>query len=114
MMRAATDNADLILMPYNYLMDAESRKPYEMRWKDSIIIFDEAHNLESVAAESLSVEISSTLVAGCIAEADKAAKRLELQGELTIGAIGHRVLLLEWTEGTRPPSMLHPLPQYSG
>jgi hypothetical protein len=97
MMRAATDNADLILMPYNYLMDAESRKPYEMRWKDSIIIFDEAHNLESVAADSLSVEISSTLVAGCIAEADKAAKRLELQGELTIVAIGDRVLLLEWT-----------------
>jgi Rad3-related DNA helicase len=80
MMRAATDTADLILMPYNYLMDAESRKPYEMRWKDSIIIFDEAHNLEGVAAESLSVEITSTLLAGCISEADRSAKKLEMHG----------------------------------
>lgn len=93
-MRGATDHADLILMPYNYLMDAESRKPYEMRWKDSIIIFDEAHNLEGVAADSLSVEISSSLISGCIAEVDRSFSRMQT-GEGTQASIaGRRVLII--------------------
>lgn len=38
--------ADIIFMPYNYLLEKEQRKSLKgIQWEDSVIIFDEAHNL---------------------------------------------------------------------
>jgi regulator of telomere elongation helicase 1 len=47
-MREAALSAELILMPYNYLLDASIRASLKLEWSRAIVIFDEAHNLEEV------------------------------------------------------------------
>ena len=37
--------ADVIFMPYNYLIDDKIRENYEIDYANSVIIFDEAHNV---------------------------------------------------------------------
>jgi regulator of telomere elongation helicase 1 len=39
--------ADIIFMPYNYILDRTTRQSFEIDVSRSIIIFDEAHNLGS-------------------------------------------------------------------
>ncbi len=46
--QSMVESADLIFMPYNYLVDASTRRGLEsIRWADSVLIFDEAHNVEA-------------------------------------------------------------------
>lgn len=51
--------ADLVFMPYNYLLDKKTRGSSLLSFKDAIVIFDEAHNVESSCYEAVSCEISS-------------------------------------------------------
>ena len=51
--------ADLIFLPYNYIVDINSRKSQNIILKDSIIIFDEAHNIESVCCDTKTVEFTT-------------------------------------------------------
>ena len=44
----ALQDADLILMPYNFLVDASVRKGLKIEWENSIILVDEAHNVVRV------------------------------------------------------------------
>lgn len=37
--------ADIIFMPYNYLIDEKIRENFDIPYNNSIIIFDEAHNI---------------------------------------------------------------------
>ena len=39
-------------MPYNYLLDSKINSVYRLELEDSILIFDEAHNVEGVTEES--------------------------------------------------------------
>lgn len=44
-------SADIVFMPYNYLIDAKSRMGLgKISWENSVLIFDEAHNLEVKSA----------------------------------------------------------------
>jgi len=52
--RESLTNADLVLAPYNYVLDRQLRRSINLNFKDSIVIFDEAHNLESCASEAAS------------------------------------------------------------
>jgi regulator of telomere elongation helicase 1 len=49
--------ADLVFMPYNYLIDEKIRENFEVQYKGSCIIFDEAHNASSTAEDVVSFEI---------------------------------------------------------
>lgn len=50
-------------MPYNYLLDPKMRKANKIDLQNTIIILDEAHNVEKMCEESASSSISSTQIA---------------------------------------------------
>ncbi len=63
--------ADIFFMPYNYLVDPTVRSSLpDIDWQNSIVIIDEAHNLESVCTDSTSFELSAALISVCIKECD--------------------------------------------
>ncbi|THG03844.1 hypothetical protein TEA_017297 [Camellia sinensis var. sinensis] len=84
--------ADIVFAPYNYLIDRGNRKSLSIRWNNSILIFDEAHNLvsrdacfcdilvfdgrkisdkmqESLCADAASFDLPSGILTTCISEA---------------------------------------------
>ncbi|GKD79120.1 regulator of telomere elongation helicase 1 isoform X1 [Tanacetum coccineum] len=61
---------DILFAPYNYLIDPGNRKSLTIQWADSILIFDEAHNLESICADAASFDLHSSLLTSCITEAE--------------------------------------------
>ena len=74
-----TDKADILLIPYNYLLDEKMRKRHKIEVANRyflenrrkflnfrIIIVDEAHNVESVCESSGSLSLTSTESAGAI------------------------------------------------
>ncbi|UMM13126.1 hypothetical protein L5515_001560 [Caenorhabditis briggsae] len=71
MSRQRSETAELILLPYNYIIDPKMRRRYKLDLKNSIVIFDEAHNLESICESNASAELSSTSIALCIEELKK-------------------------------------------
>jgi Rad3-related DNA helicase len=44
-------------MPYSYMLNAQMREKLQLQIKDSIIVFDEAHNIDSNCEEIYSFEI---------------------------------------------------------
>ncbi|KAL7162430.1 hypothetical protein ACSBR2_042840 [Camellia fascicularis] len=61
--------ADIVFAPYNYLIDPGNRKSLSIKWNNSILIFDEAHNLESLCADAASFDLPSWILTACISEA---------------------------------------------
>lgn len=57
--RELLEDADLVFMPYNYLLDKKTRGSSLLSFKDAIVIFDEAHNVESSCYDAVSCEINS-------------------------------------------------------
>jgi len=61
-------SAELVFLPYNYLLDPNIRATVKIDWRNAIVIVDEAHNLEKVACDAASVTISSENIASIIKE----------------------------------------------
>lgn len=52
--REMARTADLVFMPYNYLIDSKNRSGLNMlRLENSILIFDEAHNVEVITLDHI-------------------------------------------------------------
>ncbi|KAG1696126.1 Regulator of telomere elongation helicase 1 [Nymphon striatum] len=66
--RELKNNADIIFMPYNYLLDSKARKRHGIEMKNCVVIFDEAHNIASVCENSSSVQLKSQDLATAISE----------------------------------------------
>lgn len=63
--------ADLIFMPYNYLLEEKIRENftfYGLNFRNAIIIFDEAHNIATCAEEVASFELKAKHLDQCITE----------------------------------------------
>lgn len=60
------DGADIVFMPYNYLLDPKIRKANKVDLHNTIVILDEAHNVEKMCEESASVQITSSEIAVAI------------------------------------------------
>eukprot|EP00347_Sterkiella_histriomuscorum_P004083 403361814 len=51
--------ADILFMPYNFLIDPKIREIFEFKFKNSIIIFDEAHNVPQQAEDASSFDLDT-------------------------------------------------------
>ncbi|CAL8084972.1 unnamed protein product [Calicophoron daubneyi] len=64
--REMKSNADIIFMPYNYLLDPKIRRLYNIDLENAVVIFDEAHNIEQVCEDAASVNLTSSTLAAAI------------------------------------------------
>eukprot|EP00771_Trimastix_marina_P000080 gnl/Trimastix_PCT/1083.p1 GENE.gnl/Trimastix_PCT/1083~~gnl/Trimastix_PCT/1083.p1 ORF type:complete len:1148 (-),score=270.65 gnl/Trimastix_PCT/1083:33-3476(-) len=78
--RQLQSDAELVLLPYNYVVDAATRRRMGFSLEDAIVIFDEAHNMEHVACDAASFELSTLDLATAIAEIDSCVQALEQRG----------------------------------
>lgn len=69
--------AEIIFMPYNYLIDPLLRKKVNVDITNSIIIFDEAHNIQKLCAEASSFDFSAINICKAIAEIEKCRSELD-------------------------------------
>uniref|UniRef100_A0A8C2M8X8 Regulator of telomere elongation helicase 1 n=1 Tax=Cricetulus griseus TaxID=10029 RepID=A0A8C2M8X8_CRIGR len=85
--RNMKQQADIIFMPYNYLLDAKSRKAHNIDLKGTVVIFDEAHNVEKICEESASFDLTPRDVASGLEAINQVLEeqaRLAQQGELQL------------------------------
>jgi len=66
--RKCHEDADMILLPYNYLIDPSIRKTMNIVLQDAILLIDEAHNIEDVCSSAYSFDLTSTQLANAITE----------------------------------------------
>lgn len=81
MARELKQDADIIFLPYNYLLDPKSRKAHGVELQGNIVIFDEAHNVEKMCEEAASLQIRSTDIALCIDEVTQVMKKMQEMSE---------------------------------
>ncbi|XP_022696007.1 regulator of telomere elongation helicase 1 homolog [Varroa jacobsoni] len=62
--------SDVIFVPYNYIVDPSTRRSQAIELDGNVVIFDEAHNIESFCEDSLSFSMSSTDLAASVKELD--------------------------------------------
>ncbi len=60
--------AEIVFLPYNYLVDPNIRSNLNLDLTDAVVIFDEAHNIEGVCSDAASYEINSGTLAVAISE----------------------------------------------
>lgn len=58
--RKLYDGAELIFCPYNYIIDPVIRNILDINLKDSIVILDEAHNIEDASRSAGSIDVDET------------------------------------------------------
>ena len=75
MAREMKDVADIVFMPYNYILDSKLRNMNGVDLKNAIVILDEGHNVEKTCEEAASFELSSIDIAACISDLDAIIKR---------------------------------------
>ncbi|XP_054781644.1 regulator of telomere elongation helicase 1 homolog [Prosopis cineraria] len=57
---------DMVFAPCNYLIDHGYRESLNIFWDYIILVFDEAHNLESLYVDAASPDLCSWLLTACI------------------------------------------------
>ncbi|XP_026685645.1 regulator of telomere elongation helicase 1 homolog [Diaphorina citri] len=80
-------NADVIFLPYNYLLDQRIRKTQEIELNNDIIILDEAHNVEKICEEAASVSIASSDLALCITEVTSVMEMVVRDEDMAFGGL---------------------------
>ena len=54
------NKADIVLSPYNFILDPIVQKSIGLDLKDKIIVFNEAHNLETITEDAYSSELETS------------------------------------------------------
>lgn len=80
--RILNEDADVIFAPYNYLIDPRIRESTGISLENSVVIIDEAHNIEDVCRSSGSIELTSRLIEIVQNELLGAIKKSALLGEV--------------------------------
>jgi len=68
--RDSSSDADIVFVPYNYLLDSSIRATLNLSLNGSVIILDEAHNIMKTCEESASVTLETQDLAVAIQESD--------------------------------------------
>lgn len=71
--RSKLSNVDIAVLPYNYILTPSIRKKLPLTIENSILIFDEAHNLERTCEEIMSFKLSVDKLIQC----DRILSKLE-------------------------------------
>ncbi|KAM4610026.1 regulator of telomere elongation helicase 1 [Polymixia lowei] len=69
--RSLKQQADIIFMPYNYLLDPKTRRAHNIDLKGAVIIFDEAHNVVTTCEQATSFDLTPYDLASAIDAVDK-------------------------------------------
>ncbi|CAL4975503.1 unnamed protein product [Urochloa decumbens] len=73
--RELSKSVDILFAPYNYLIDPGNRRSLNaIPWDNAVLLFDEAHNLESICADAASFDLLPNNLTACIAEAHECIK----------------------------------------
>lgn len=75
--REGQAEADILFMPYNYLVDRRARAGLGLDLGGAVVIFDEAHNLEGCCGEAVSGALTSEQLQGAAEETMEIARLLE-------------------------------------
>lgn len=85
-------DAELILMPYNYLIDCKAQGALAgLALEHSVIIFDEAHNVEGSCGEARSTDIGTRQLLVCRGEIDQVNEMMRT-GTIYPGSLTHQTL----------------------
>lgn len=88
------DDADIVFMPYNYLLDPKIRKANKVDLNNTIVILDEAHNVEKMCEESASVQISSSEIAVAIEDVSHVSRiRCKFKREINVIPICRQTII---------------------
>jgi len=77
MSRELYQSADVIFLPYNYLLDHKIRSSLDIDFNGSVIIFDEAHNVQKMCEETASVTISGQDIALAIKDIEETVEEMK-------------------------------------
>jgi len=86
--REDAKEAELLLIPYDYLINPTTRESMGVSLKDAILVFDEGHNIEKSCEQAASFELRSADIGGAITELDDAFDILESEGPICEEALG--------------------------
>lgn len=75
--RGSIETADIVFLPYNYVVDTFTRESQKINLTNSIIIFDEGHNLESSCSETSSFDISTVELANFCSDLEQIVREME-------------------------------------
>eukprot|EP00930_Biecheleria_cincta_P098404 TRINITY_DN90066_c0_g1_i1.p1 TRINITY_DN90066_c0_g1~~TRINITY_DN90066_c0_g1_i1.p1 ORF type:complete len:998 (+),score=143.61 TRINITY_DN90066_c0_g1_i1:56-3049(+) len=70
--REDAKEAELLLIPYDYLIGTQTRESIQVPLRNSILIFDEGHNIEKSCEENASFQLTQKDISGAIAELEDA------------------------------------------
>lgn len=74
MAKTFVEDADIVFMPYNYLLDPKIRNFIGIELKDAVLILDEAHNVPQVCEDSASIEFKSSHIVDAISEVERVSQ----------------------------------------
>ena len=77
MSRELYQSADVIFLPYNYLLDHKIRSSLDIDFNGAVVIFDEAHNVQKLCEETASVSITGQDIALAVKDIEEAVEDLQ-------------------------------------
>ena len=69
--REALPHSELVLLPYNYLIEPTIRDKLNLSLQNAVVIFDEAHNLDAVCTDAASIDLSVVELGAAVAEVQR-------------------------------------------
>lgn len=82
--RLLQTEGEVIFAPYNYLIETSIRESCDLKLENSIVLIDEAHNIEDCCRTAGSTEISSKLLEIIVNEVTSCIKKSALLGDMNM------------------------------